>query len=128
MPDRLCRLIERFDYAAERTNERDFFFDDPDQWGWFLGETFKVCSYRATKHVCLASLSKIFVRFETLWLVYSIEDPADLEQFAACLREHNRDDIARLLDGVPEERKLDVEALKLALRLMDGAIICTDTQ
>jgi serine/threonine protein kinase len=135
LPDRLCRLIERFDYAAERTNERDFFFDNPDQWGWFLGETVKVCSYRATKHVCLASLSKIFVRFDTLWLrryvghlIYSIEDPADLEHFAACLGEQNRGDIARLLDGVPEERKLEVEALKLALRLTDGASIGTDTQ
>jgi serine/threonine protein kinase len=128
LPDRLCRLVERFDYAAERTNEGDFFFDNPDQWGWFLGETFKVCSYRPTRYACLASLSKIFVRFETLWLrrhvghlICSIEDPADLEHLAACLREQNRDDIAKLLDGAPEERKLDVQAIKLALRLVDGA-------
>ena len=125
LPDRLCRLIERFDYASERTNEGDFFFDNADQWGWFLGETFKVCSYRPTRHACLASLSKIFVRFDTLWLrryvghlIYSIEDPADLEHFAACLREQSRNDIAILLDGVPEERPLDVHALKVALPSM----------
>jgi len=75
----------------------------------------------------LASLSKIFDRFDTPLLrqyvghlIYTIKDPSDLEQFAAFLREKNREDIAMLLDGVPEERILDVAALKVALQLVDG--------
>lgn len=128
LPDRLCRLIETFDYAAELTKEGDHFYDSPDRWGWFLVETFRACSYRPTRHVCLASLSKILVRFDTPLLrqyvghlIYTIKDPSDLVHFAVCLREQNRDDIAKLLDGVPEERNLDVDALKVALRLVDSA-------
>jgi serine/threonine protein kinase len=128
VPDRLCRLIERFDYAAERTKENDFFYDGSDRWGWFLGETFKVSSYGPTKHACLASLSKIFVRFGTPWLrhylghiIYVTKDPSDLAYLADCLGEQKRGDIAKLLDGVPEDRELDVEALKSALRLADPA-------
>lgn len=128
LPDRLCRLIERFDYAAERTKDGDFFFDSSDRWGWFLVETFKACSYRPTRYACLASLSKIFVRFNTPLLrqyvghlIYTIQDPADLEQFAALLREQNREDIAKLLDGVPAQRNLDVNALRLVLGLVNSA-------
>jgi len=122
LPDRLRQLIERFDYAAEHTNEDDFFYDSPDRWCRFLVETFKVCSYRPTRYACLASMSKTLVRFDTplvrQWfgqLMYSIQDPGDAEYLTLCLREHHRKDLAKLLDGVPEDRSMDVEALKLAL-------------
>jgi serine/threonine protein kinase len=125
MPERLCRLIETFDYAAERTKEGDFFFDSGDRWSLFLVGTIKVCSYGPTKHACLYSLSKILVRFDTPCvrqnvghIIYVTKDPSDLQHFAQCLRERGREDIAKLLDGVPEDRELDVEALKSALRLL----------
>lgn len=124
MPERLCRLIETFDYAAERTKEGDFFFDSGDRWSLFLVETTKVCSYGPTKHACLYSLSKILVRFDTPCvrqnvghIIYVTKDPSDLQHFAHCLRERGREDIAKLLDGVPEDRELDVEGLKSALGL-----------
>lgn len=124
LPERLCRLIERFDYAAEHTNEGDFFFDSPDRWGWFLIESFKNCSYTPTRHACVASLSKIFARFDTPRLrqyvgnvIYSIQDPTDLEEFACFLREQKRDDIAKLLEGMPGRSALDVNALKSVLGL-----------
>jgi len=124
MPERLCRLIETFDYAAERTKEGDFFFDSGDRWSLFLVETSKVCSYGPTKHACLYSLSKILVRFDTPCvrqnvghIIYVTKDPSDLQHFAQCLRERGREDIAKLLDGVPEDRELDVEGLKSALGL-----------
>ena len=124
LPERLCRLIERFDYAAEHTNEGDFFFDSPDRWGWFLIESFKNCSYTPTRHACLASLSKIFARFDTPRLrqyvgnvIYSIQDPTDLEEFACFLREQKREDVAKLLEGMPGRSGLDVNALKSVLGL-----------
>jgi len=124
IPNRLCRLIERFDYAAERTKESDFFFDSGDRWSLFLVETIKVCSYSPTKHACFDSLSKIFTRFDTPvvrqnlgHIIYVTKDPSDLQHLARCLRERGREDIAKLLDGAPEDRKLDVEALKSALGL-----------
>ena len=129
IPERLCRLIERFDHAADCTNEDDWFFGSGggDRWGWFLGETFKVCSYSPTKHACLASLSKTFSRFDTPYLrkyfghiIYVTKDAADLEHLAQCLREVGRGDIAKVLDGVPEDRELDVEALKKKLGIGDS--------
>ena len=128
LPAKLCRLIERFDYAAERTSESDFFFDSGDRWGWFLVETFKACSYSPTKHACLSSLSEIFVRFDTALLrhyvghlIYVTKNPSDLEHFARCLREQNREDIAKLIDLVLEDCELDVQALRKALGIIDAA-------
>jgi serine/threonine protein kinase len=127
LPERLCRLIERFDYAADGTKETDFFFDGPDKWGWFLGETFKSSSHRPTRHACLTSLAKIFVRYDSPWLrqyvghlIYRIVDPSDVEFFADRLREQGRQDLADLLEGVPYDRSLDIDALKLALRIVDA--------
>lgn len=127
MPESLCRLIEGFDYAAERTKEGDFFFDSGDRWSLFLVETTKVCSYSPTRHACLGSLAKIFVRFDTPCvrqnlghIIYVTKDPSDLQHLAQCLREQGREDIAKLLDGVPEDRELDVDALKIALGIVNG--------
>jgi len=122
IPTRLCRLIETFDYAAERTKETDHFFDSGDRWSLFLVETIKVCSYSPTKHACFDSLSKILTRFDTPvvrqnlgHIIYVTKDPSDLQHLAQCLRERGREDIAKLLDGVPQNRELDIEALKRAL-------------
>jgi serine/threonine protein kinase len=127
LPDRFCRLIERFRYAAERTAEGDFFYDGCDHWAWFLVETFKVCSYTPTKHACLDTLVKIIVRFDTPLLrhnvghlIYTIKDPSDLEHFADCLREANHNDLAKLIDNVADGRELDVQALRKVLRIPDA--------
>jgi hypothetical protein len=51
-----------------------------------------------------------------LWLVaQGIEDPSLMAYLRECLRGVGAEDVAELLDGVPEERPLDVEALKVAL-------------
>jgi serine/threonine protein kinase len=126
LPDKLCRLIERFDYAAEHTAESDFFYDGSDHWGWFLVEIFKASTYSPTRHACLASLSKVFVRFDTALLrhyighlMYVTKDPSDLQHFARCLREQNRENIAKLIDDLLEGRELDVQALRKALGIFD---------
>jgi len=76
----------------------------------------------------LASLSKIFVRFDTPLLrhyighlIYVTKDPSDLQHFARCLREQNREDIAKLIDDLLEGRELDVQALRKALGIFDVA-------
>lgn len=121
-PERLCRLIEKFDHAAARTNEDEHFYDNPDRWGFFLVQAFHNATYSPTRHVCFASLTSLLVRFGTSalrhnvgHLIYVTKDPTDLKEFALCLREHNREKIAALLDGVPEERSLDEQGLRLAL-------------
>lgn len=127
LPDRLCRLMERFDQAADGTKETDFFFDGPDRWGWFLGEIFKVSSHRSTRHQCLTSLSKIFLRFDTPYLrqyvgdlITRIVDPSDVEFLADRFREQGREDLSDLLEGVPYDRSLDIDALKVALHLVEA--------
>lgn len=128
LPNRLCRLIQQFDHAAEHTNEGEHFFDNADRWGFFLVQAFHNATYRPTRHACFACLTRLLVRFDTPalrhkvgHLIYIANDPADLQEFAACLREHNREDIAALLDGVPEERNLDEYGLKLALGIETAA-------
>lgn len=119
----LLRLVQRFMNAAEITTERDEIQPVPDMWAHFLADTFHYSSYRPTKHLCLEGLAKFLVRFGTPWTknylyltITRIEDPSYIEYFAECLREVGRKDIAGLLDGVPEERRLDLEALRIALR------------
>ena len=45
-----------------------------------------------------------------------IDDPSYVEYLAARLREVGREDVATLLDGVPDQRALDVQAVGFALR------------
>jgi hypothetical protein len=120
--DALLRLVQRFDYAAETTNEQDFFSAEPDMWARFLAETFQLSSYRPTKHLCLESLAKLLVRFGNQWtkvylyrIISGIEDSSYMEHLAVGLREVGREKIADLLDGVPEQRDLDLDAFRIAL-------------
>lgn len=122
----LLHLVERFLSAAEETSERDHFSPAPDMWAHFLADTFRFSSYRATKHLCLEGLAKFLIRFGTPWTknylyltIKSIEDPSYMEHLAVCLREVGRDDVAGTLDGVPDQRDLDVETLVSALRGAD---------
>jgi serine/threonine protein kinase len=121
-PDVLLRLVERFDHAAENTKEDDFFFNGSDTWAWFLIQTYNLSSYRQTKQCCLGSLVKVMVRFDqdiirarVYHFILSVEDPTDMHHLALSLREQGREDIASLLDGVPDERTLDANALRLIL-------------
>jgi serine/threonine protein kinase len=120
--DALLRLVERFLNAAEKTSERDFFSPVPDMWTQFLADTFHFSSYRPTKSLCLEGLAKFLVRFGSPWTknylyltIKGIEDPSYMEHLAVCLREVDREDVAGLLDGVPEARSLDLNALRIAL-------------
>jgi hypothetical protein len=70
----------------------------------------------------LEILAKLLVRFGSPWtknnlylLIQRIEDPSYVEHLAVCLREVGREDIAKLLDGVPIERPLYLDALRTAL-------------
>lgn len=119
---RLESLIPRFIYAAGLTRPEDFFTPSPDMWSFFLFEAFRSTSYTATKHLCLEGLVRYFVEFGTgwnkkyLWLAaQKIEDPYLMDYLAQRLRGAGAEDIAELLDGVPEDRPLDAEALKIAL-------------
>lgn len=119
----LLRLVQRFDEAASMTTEQHWFSAAPDEWARFLFDTFEASSYRATKHLCLEILAKLLVRFGSPWtknylyvMIQRIEDPSYMEHLAVCLREVGREDIALLLDGVPIERPLDLDALRDALR------------
>ncbi len=119
----LVRLIQRFDDAASMTTEQDWYLPSPDQWSKFLADAFEASSYRATKHLCLEILVKVLVRFGSPWTknyfyltITKIEDPSYMEYLAERLREVGREDIAVLLDGVPDERDLDLDALRSTLR------------
>jgi hypothetical protein len=121
-PFRLNSLISRFIDAAELTRSEDFFTPLPDMWSFFLFEAFRAASYTATKFQCLEGLVKYFVKFGSgwnkkyLWLVaQEIEDPNLMDRLTQCLREAGEEDMAELLDGMPEDRPLDAEALKIAL-------------
>jgi serine/threonine protein kinase len=124
--DSLLRLVERFMNAAEKVTERDFFRPVPDMWARFLADTFQFSSYRPTKNLCLEGLAKFLVRFGSPWTknhlyltITKIEDQSYLEHLAVCLREVGRDDVADLLEWVPDHRALDLEALRIALRGTD---------
>lgn len=121
-PHRLSRLVSRLIDAAEQTRPDNFFTPEPDMWSRFLYEAFIASSYTGTKFLCLEGLVKYFVDFGTggnryyLWLVAQrIEDPNLMAYLGECLRGAGAEAVAALLDGVPEDRPLDVEALKVAL-------------
>jgi serine/threonine protein kinase len=121
-PHRLSRLVSRLIDAAEQTRPDNFFTPEPDMWSFFLFQAFNASSYTGTRFLCLEGLVKYFVDFGTggnryyLWLVAQrIEDPDLMAHLAECLRGVGAEAVAELLDGVPEDRPLDVEALKVAL-------------
>ncbi|HWW75200.1 MAG TPA: serine/threonine-protein kinase [Pyrinomonadaceae bacterium] len=121
--DALLGLVQRFMNTAEKTSERDYFSPVPDMWAHFLADVFHFSSYRPTKSLCLEGLAKFLVRFGSPWTknylyltITRIEDPSYMEYLAACLREAGREDVAGLLDGVPEERTLDLDGLRVTLR------------
>lgn len=121
--DALLRLVERFMNAAEITTERDQTPPVPDMWAQFLADTFHFSSYRQTKSLCLEGLAKFLVRFGTPWTknylyltITRIKDPSYMEYLAERLREVGCEDIAGLLDGVPDQRDLDLDALRVTLR------------
>lgn len=121
-PDTLLRIVQRFDRAARLTKDQDFFRPDPYSWSRFLADTFEVSSLFATKSLCLEGLAYCLDRFGspgTMYFIYrtieGIDDPNDMTEFANCLRGVGREDIAGLLDGVPDQRNLDLESLKKAL-------------
>lgn len=124
--DALLGLVQRFMNAGEKTTERDYFSPAPDMWAHFLADAFHFSSYRPTKNLCLEGLAKFLVRFGTPWTknylyltITRIEDPSYMEHLAVCLREAGREDVAGLLDGVLEERVLDLNALRVVLRGSD---------
>ena len=121
-PLRLSDLISHLLDAAEQTRPDNFFTPEPHTWSRFLYEAFNASSYTGTKFLCLEGLVKYFVDFGTgdnryyLWLVAQrIEDPNLMAYLGECLRGAGAENVAALLDGVPEERPLDVDALKIAL-------------
>jgi len=121
-PHRLTRLVLRLIDAAEQTRPDNWFTPEPDMWSYFLFEAFNASSYTGTKHLCLEGLVRYFADFgrggnrKYLWLVaQQIEDPDLMAYLGECLRGMGAEDVAELLDGVPEDRPLDVEALKVAL-------------
>jgi serine/threonine protein kinase len=121
-PHRLSRLVSRLMDAAEQTRPDNFFTPDPNMWSFFLYEAFNASSYTGTKFLCLEGLVKYFADFGTewnrkyLWLVAQrIEDPNQMAYLGECLRGAGAEAVAELLDGVLEDRPLDVEALKVAL-------------
>ncbi len=112
--------------AAEITTERDEIAPVPDMWAHFMADTFHFSSYRPTKSLCLEGLAKFLVRFGSPWTknylyltIKSIEDPSFMDHLSVCLREVGREDVASLLDGVPDQRALDLDALRIALRNAD---------
>lgn len=121
-PHRLTRLVFRLIDAAEQTQPDNWFTPDPDAWSHFLFDAFNASSYTGTKHLCLEGLVRYFADFRRggnrkyLWLVaQQIEDPDQMAYLAECLRGVGAEDVAEVLDGAPEDRPLDVEALKVAL-------------
>ncbi len=122
-PDTLLRLVQRFDRAARRTKDQDFFHPEPYSWSRFWADTFDISSVFETKSLCLEGLAYCLDRFGnqgTVYFIYrtieGIDDPNDMTAFANCLRGVGREDIAGLLDGVPDQRNLDLESLKKALQ------------
>lgn len=118
-PHRLYPLILTFANAAEKTKEGDFFFDNEDPWAWFLINVFQLSSDAQTKTLSLQTLVKVMIRFDTervrlrvYHLIRQLDDPTDIQQLAEAFREHQRDDLAQLLDGVPHDRDLDEDTLR----------------
>lgn len=104
--------------AAAQTREQDHYQPDIYMWSHFLADCFQFASYSGTKCCCLEGLVTILDRFGShatkshlYRTITSIEDPTYMQYLAERLREIGREDIAGLLDGVPEERALDLDAL-----------------
>ncbi len=121
-PEELRRLVQRFINAADCTKNEDFFSPEPHTWSRFLANTFDISSSRPTKHLCLEWLVKFLVRFKTqgtkkylYQTIQKIDDPDYTEFLAARLREVGYEEVAKTLDGVPEQRLLDVQSLQTAL-------------
>jgi hypothetical protein len=122
-PAALFRIVERFNNATRLTKDQDWFRQSLYSWSHFLAEVFDVSSYFSTKSQCLEGLAYLLDRFggpEVKHHLYrtirNIEDPNDMEELAKCLRQVGREDIASLLDGAPDQRDLDLDALIVALR------------
>ncbi len=120
--EELLRIVQRFMKAAECTKDSDFFSPAPQSWSCFLADTFALSSYRPTKHLCLEGLAKFLFRFKThdtkVYLAQTIQkldDPDHTEFLAARLREVDCEEVAKTLDGVPEQRTIDLQALQIAL-------------
>lgn len=120
--ERGLKLVQRFLNAARLITESDHYSPRPDNWSRFLADTFHNSSYRATRNLCLDGLTGLLARFGSpgtktyLYAVISdIDDPFEMADAAQCLRLVGREDVARLLDDVPEQRLLDLAALKTAL-------------
>jgi serine/threonine protein kinase len=118
------RLVQRFLDAAGQTRSTDYYAPMPDAWSRFLADVFHSSQFRATKNVCLLGLASFLDRFGTEWTRYylggticNLQDPSYAIEMAECLRRIGREDIAVLLDGVPDQRDLDVPALRAALKL-----------
>ncbi len=121
--DASLRLVQEFITSTELTRDQDFFSPEPESWSRFLADTFAVVTYRATKYICLEGLISLLVRFKrhgTKVYIYQtikiIEDPSYIDYLVTCLREAGYDGISKILEGVPEHRDLDLEALESALR------------
>lgn len=117
-------IVQRFNNAVEDTTDRDHFSPSPKSWSRFLADTFDLSSYFPTKSLCLEGLANLLARFGspgTKHYLYrtieSIKDPNDMKELARCLRLRgvDREDIASLLDGVPDQRDLDSDALRSTL-------------
>jgi serine/threonine protein kinase len=116
------RLVQRFLNAARVTTEIDHYTPRPDNWSRFLADTFVSSSYRATKNLCLEGLVTLLARFGSPgtkrylhWVIINVDDPFDMAEIARLLRHVGREDVALLLDGVPDERSLDHDAIQTAL-------------
>jgi serine/threonine protein kinase len=122
-PGALFRIVERFSNATRLTKDQDWHHPDLYSWSHFFAETFDTSSYFNTKSLCLEGLAYILDRFggpEVKHCLYrtikNIEDPNDMEELAKCLRQVGREDIARLLDGAPDQCDLDLDAITVTLR------------
>jgi serine/threonine protein kinase len=121
--ERLLQLVQRFENAASHTTEKDFYRPSSTSWAFFWANVFDVSSYRPTKFICLEGLANLLNRFDNPRIkerlyhtITRIDDPSYMEELAERLRGIGREDIAVVLDGVPDQRELDSEALKIALR------------
>jgi hypothetical protein len=123
-PQALERLVGRFLFSAEKTKDDDECGPVPDMWSHFLFDAFRFSSTSWTKRLCLEGLVTCWIRFATYWparylllAITGIESPDLIEHLAIVLRERQCEIAASLLDGVPDDRDLDVVAIGSALGL-----------
>jgi hypothetical protein len=127
--DALLQLVQRFVSAVEDIPKQVDVPPVPDMWSHFLADAFRFSSHPETKYLCLKGLVEFLDRFGTSGTKYhlyqtievtieNIEDPNYsnyMKYLIEQLRAVEREDIADLLDGVPEQRTLDLDALRIAL-------------